>query len=71
MKCPNCSHVFHYRQAVRVEHNGDEVNLVELAKLTGIAYSTLQNRYRRGDRGEKLVRPADEKYSPHRRADVA
>lgn len=68
MKCPNCQHTFHYRQAVKVEHNGDELNLVELSKLTGIAYSTLQNRYRRGDRGEQLTRPADEKYSPHRKA---
>jgi hypothetical protein len=68
MKCPNCSHHFHYRQAVVVEHQGTPMSLREVSTATGIAYSTLQNRYRRGDRGEQLVRPADEKYSPHRRA---
>lgn len=63
MKCPNCHHHFHYRQAIVVEHNGEPMSLRELSKVTGIAYSTLQNRYRAGDRDADLVRPADMKYS--------
>lgn len=66
MKCPNCKHDFHHKHAVVVDHGGVPMSLLELSKLTGIAYSTLQNRYRRGNRGDQLTRTVDEKYSPHR-----
>jgi transposase-like protein len=70
MKCPSCKHVFHYRQAKTVEHNGEVLSLRELSTATNIPYSTLQNRYRRGDRGADLSRPIEEKYSyPRRHAD--
>lgn len=63
MKCPNCNHHFHYKQAVIVEYNGVPMSLRELASETGLSVSTIRNRYVRGDRGSRLVRPADEKYA--------
>ena len=44
------------RNSVLVEHNGEMLNITELAKATGIKRSTLNNRYYRGDRGERLLR---------------
>lgn len=70
MKCPACNHHFHYRQAVIVEHGGEPKSLRELSTATGIPYSTLQNRYRRGDRGEDLWREVDKKYSYARQRPV-
>lgn len=70
MKCPSCNHQFNYRQAKEVTHQGETLSLVELSKITGIPYSTLQNRYRRGDRDAELARPVDSKYSyPRKRVD--
>lgn len=63
MKCPACNHHFHYRQSIVIEHQGEPLSLRELSSISGIAYSTLQNRYRRGDRGDELLRPVDSKYS--------
>lgn len=63
MKCPSCKHVFHYRHAKTVEYNGETVSLRELSTATGIPYSTIQNRYRRGDRWPQIARAIDAKYS--------
>jgi len=63
MKCPACNHHFQTKKVVAVEHNGEPVSLLELSKLTGIAYSTLINRYRRGNRGAELVRSVEAKYA--------
>lgn len=63
MKCPSCKHVFHYRQAKTVEYNGETVSLRELSTATKIPYSSLQNRYRRGDRWPDIARDVEKKYS--------
>ena len=44
------------RNSVLIEHKGTMMNITELAKETGINRSTLNNRYCRGDRGERLIR---------------
>lgn len=49
-----------------VEHNGETISLRELARMSGIAYSTLQGRYDRGDRGAKLLGPIDMRRSGNR-----
>ena len=49
-----------------MEHNGETISLRELARLSGIAYSTLQGRYDRGDRGAKLLGPIDLRRSGNR-----
>jgi hypothetical protein len=50
-------------QQCRNRRNGlydDGINLMDISETTGINYGTLVNRYRRGDRGSRLVRPIDE-----------
>lgn len=42
------------RNSIIIEHNGERHNITEWAKIIGINRSTLNNRYWRGDRGEKL-----------------
>lgn len=42
---------------VYVEHNGESVRLADLARMYGIPYKAMHLRYKRGDTGEKLVRP--------------
>lgn len=44
------------RNSVLIEYNGDRYNITELSRITGINRSTLNNRYWRGDRGDRLVR---------------
>ena len=44
------------RNSIIVYFNGKELNITELALETGINRSTLNNRYCRGDRGERLIR---------------
>lgn len=44
------------RNSVLIEFEGKMLNISELAKVTGINRSTLNNRYWRGDRGERLTR---------------
>lgn len=44
------------RQNTKVEINGENKTIAEWAEETNINYSTLYNRYWRGDRGEKLIR---------------
>lgn len=39
------------------------VSLRRLAQMFGVPYPTVTGRWRRGDRGERLVRPSDQKYS--------
>jgi hypothetical protein len=38
-------------------------SLRELAKAVGVPYPTITGRWKRGDRGERLSRPSDPKYS--------
>lgn len=42
------------RNSVIIEWNGERHNITEWAKITGLNRSTLNNRYCRGDRGERL-----------------
>ena len=42
------------RNSIIIEHNGESHNITEWSKITGINRSTLNNRYCRGDRGERL-----------------
>lgn len=44
------------RNSILVEYNGTMMNITELALSTGINRSTLNNRYWRGDRGDRLIR---------------
>ena len=44
------------RNSIIVEHQGSKHNITEWAAITGINRSTLNNRYWRGDRGERLFR---------------
>lgn len=59
MRCPHCNRDILKKKALVVEHNGETISLRELARVSGIAYSTLQGRYDRGYRGEKLLGPID------------
>lgn len=43
----------------RVNYNGADLTLTQLAKAVGISYACLCCRYRKGDRGEQLWRPLD------------
>ena len=45
------------RRNIFVDYNGIKMLLVDVAKITGINYNTLQNRMKRGDTGDKLFRP--------------
>ena len=44
------------RNSILIEYKGDRYNITELSRITGINRSTLNNRYWRGDRGDRLVR---------------
>jgi hypothetical protein len=46
-----------------VEHEGKQVTLAQLSKVTGLPYMTLYLRWRAGDRGEDLCRPSRRKGS--------
>ena len=45
------------RNNIKIEYDGVEMTLMEAAERSGISYRTLQSRYKRGDRGERLFRP--------------
>lgn len=42
------------RNSIIIKHNGESHNITEWAKITGINRSTINSRYWRGDRGERL-----------------
>lgn len=42
------------RNSIIIERNGERHNITEWAEIIGINRSTLNNRYARGDRGERL-----------------
>ena len=44
------------RNSILIEYKGDRYNITELSRITGINRSTLNSRYWRGDRGDRLVR---------------
>lgn len=44
------------RNSILIEHRGEIHNITEWAKITGINRSTINNRYWRGDRGDRLFR---------------
>jgi hypothetical protein len=47
-------------ERLRIEHDGKQLHMKQLASLTGISYFTLQWRYRvKGLRGEDLVAPVN------------
>lgn len=43
------------RNSIIIEHNGERHNITEWAAIIGISRSTLNSRYARGDRGERLL----------------
>ena len=45
-----------YSRNIKIEYNGEEMTLAEAAEKSGIAYPTLQGRYRRGKRGDELLK---------------
>lgn len=45
------------RSNILVEYKGKEITLMELSELANIPYTRLRDRYKRGDRGDKLLRP--------------
>lgn len=47
------------RNSIRVEYNGETHSISEWSIKTGINRSTLNNRYWKGDRGEKLFRKTE------------
>lgn len=49
------------RNTVFVEYNGTPLNISKAAELVGIKKETLRRRYHKGDRGEKLFRPVNNK----------
>jgi transcription initiation factor TFIIIB Brf1 subunit/transcription initiation factor TFIIB len=61
VQCPKCNHRFHGLQAIIVEIDGEPRSLREVARMTGVAYSTVRNRYLAGDRGKFLTRKPDPK----------
>lgn len=44
-----------------VEYQGEMITLAEAVERTGIKKGTLEDRYRSGDRGERLFRPVEKK----------
>lgn len=42
------------RNSILIEWNGEVHNITEWAKIIGVSRSTLNNRYYRGDRGDRL-----------------
>jgi hypothetical protein len=63
MRCPHCHVEILRKKALVIEHNGEKISLRELSRMSGIAYSTLQNRYDRGWRGEELLGEVDKRKS--------
>lgn len=64
--CPeNCRWATMFEQdknrhnSILIEWNGETHNITEWAEITGINRSTLNNRYCRGDRGDRLFRKKD------------
>lgn len=47
------------RKKIEVHYRGGQISLSEASKLTGISINALHERYKRGDRGERLFRPLD------------
>ena len=48
------------RRNIFVEYNGEQMCLKDAAQKSGINYGTLQSRYSKGDRNERLFRPKKE-----------
>lgn len=46
-----------------IEHQGKLLTLKELSKAVNVPYPTISGRWQRGDRGERLVRRSDPKFS--------
>lgn len=46
-----------------IRHQGKRVTFRTLCHVFGLSYKTLWRRYQRGDRGARLVRPAEAKYA--------
>jgi len=59
VRCPHCHQEIFREKSHVIRHDGETISLRELSRRSGIAYSTLQNRYDKGLRGVKLVGPID------------
>ena len=42
---------------ILIEYKEQNITLIELSEITNIPYMTLRDRYYRGDRGDRLIRP--------------
>lgn len=65
MKSLRVSHKV-FRQRVVIERNGKRISLKGLSRLSGIAYSTLRDRYEKGFRGDQLLAATDPLRTPKR-----
>lgn len=67
----NCRWTTHNEQMkntkrnIYVEINGVTKTLTDWARHIGINEKTMSNRYVQGDRGSRLIRPLEKKFSPH------
>lgn len=68
MRCPHCNKPI-IKTAISVEYNGEMMSLRDLSRATGIAYTTLQNRYDGGLRGQELIGPRGARRSGERPKD--
>lgn len=48
---------------IYIDYNGENIILSQLSKITGIRRETLEMRYIRGDRGERLIRAVRKRVS--------
>lgn len=48
---------------IYIDYNGESITLSQLSKITGIRRETLEMRYIRGDRGERLIRAVRKRVS--------
>ena len=50
------------RSNVTVEYQGTQMTMIEAAEKSGLSYKLLNDRYRKGKRGEALFEPVKTKY---------
>lgn len=53
------------RTNIKTQYNGKEMTLIEISEITNIPHKTLIDRYHRGDRGDRLIRPLTDKMENH------
>ena len=58
---------FKAKTKIFAEYKGEMLPLSEIAERTGIKMMTIRERYRRGERGERLTRPLERKSKGRKR----